>query len=118
MTQDATQRGFEADAADDERLRAAILAALAADPIAALCDLRIGVHHKVAHLGGTAPGLEAWAAVERLVGSVAGVRGVVNRVAAPGAPSPARTIHLDLSGAAPPASRTDSRRSSAVRPPV
>ncbi len=31
-----------------------------------------------------------------LAGGIHGVRGVVNRIEAPGAPTPGRTIHLDL----------------------
>lgn len=77
----------------DERLRDALLAALAADPITAACELRVGVHHGIAHLGGAAPSFAAWTAAEQIAGRVRGVRGVVNRIAAPSAPSPARTIH-------------------------
>jgi hypothetical protein len=35
-------------------------------------------------------------ATEELAGQAPGVRGVVNRIEAPGAPSPAREINLDL----------------------
>ena len=80
----------------DEGLRGALLAALAADPLTAACDLRVGVHHGIAHLGGAASSLAAWVAAGRVAGGVIGVRGVVNRIAAPGAPPPARTIQLDL----------------------
>jgi hypothetical protein len=80
----------------DESLRAAILAALAADERTANAELRVGVLNGVAHLAGTANSLLGRAAAEELAGGIPGVRGVVNRIETPGAPSPAREINLDL----------------------
>jgi len=80
----------------DERLRAAILAALTADPQTAACALRVGVLNGIAHLGGAAATAEVWAAAGRIAAAVPGVRGVVNRIEAPGAPCPARAVNLDL----------------------
>ncbi len=100
----------------DEALRAAVLAALAADERTAGADLRVGVLNGIAHLAGTVGSLaeralaeslaqgvgavgspEARALAESLARGVPGVRGVANRIEAPGAPSPAREINLDLS---------------------
>ena len=81
----------------DEKLRAAILACFAANPHIAAANLRVGVLNGIAHLTGTVPSLEIRSAAAELAGAIPGVRGVVNRIEAPGAPSPARTIHLDIS---------------------
>lgn len=80
----------------DERLRAAILQALSEDARTASLELRVGVSNGIAHLAGQATSLELWKLVETIVARTPGVRGVVNRIEAPGAPSPARTIHLDI----------------------
>ncbi|MEW5870626.1 MAG: BON domain-containing protein [Chloroflexota bacterium] len=80
----------------DANLRAAILAAFAANAHIAGAGLRVGVLNGVVHLAGCVDTLEKRATAEELVSQVPGVRGVVNRIEAPGAPSPARTIHLNL----------------------
>ena len=80
----------------DENLRLAILAAFAADSRTASADLRLGVQNGIAHLAGAVSSLDEREAAEELAGSVPGVRGVVNRIQAPGAPSPARKINLNL----------------------
>jgi len=80
----------------DESLRAAILAALAADERSATVELRVGVLNGVAHLAGAACSLQVRAAAQELAGKIPGVRGVVNRIEAPDAPSPGREINLDL----------------------
>jgi osmotically-inducible protein OsmY len=80
----------------DERLRLAILATFAADSRTASADLRVGVLNGIVHLAGMVDFLVVRAAAEELAGQVGGVRGVVNRIEAPGAPSPAREINLDL----------------------
>ena len=80
----------------DERLRLAILVTFAADSRTASADLRVGVLNGIAHLAGVVDFLVVRAAAEELAGQVGGVRGVVNRIEAPGAPSPAREINLDL----------------------
>jgi osmotically-inducible protein OsmY len=80
----------------DESLRAAILDLFAADARTASADLRVGVLNGIAHLAGTVPSLEVRDAAEDLAKSVHRVRGVVNRIEAPGAPSPARTVNLNL----------------------
>lgn len=82
--------------ASDESLRSAILALLAADSRTAHTDFRVGVLNGIAHLAGVADSLPQRAAAEKLAGQTPGVRGVVNRIEAPGAPSPAREINLDL----------------------
>lgn len=83
-------------ATSDDNLRASILAALAADERTSTADLRVGVLNGVAHLAGAVDTLAIRTAAEELVQRMEGVRGVVNRIEAPGAPSPARKINLDL----------------------
>ena len=78
----------------DEDLRAAILAAFAANAQTASADLRVGVLNGIAHLAGAATSLEIRSTAEELAKNVGGLRGVVNRIEAPGAPSPARRIDL------------------------
>ncbi|MBI5954751.1 MAG: BON domain-containing protein [Chloroflexi bacterium] len=78
----------------DEDLRAATLAAFATDTRIASADLRVGVLNGVAHLAGTASSLEIREKAEELCKTVSGLRGMVNRIEAPGAPSPARRIDL------------------------
>jgi hypothetical protein len=58
--------------------------------------VRVGVLNGIAHLAGTVDSLAERTAVEDLVRGILGVRGVVNRIEAPGAPNPARTINLDI----------------------
>lgn len=84
----------ETDPTVDEQLRAAILQALALDQCTLGLDLRVGVLGGFAHLAGKVPTLELRAHTELVVSSVPGVRGVANRIEAPGAPSPARTVNL------------------------
>lgn len=83
-------------ASADEDLREAVRAALAADPEMAPLDLRIGVLNSVVHLGGQAPSASLRRRAEAVAAGVMGVRGVANRIEAPGAPSPMRTIELPL----------------------
>ncbi len=80
----------------DENLRAEILALLAVGKQTASADLRVGVLNSIVHLAGTMDSLQERAAIEEHVGQLPGVRGVVNRIEAPGAPSPAREINLNL----------------------
>lgn len=79
----------------DEKLRAAILEAFAGDARLGL-GLHVGVLNGVVHLAGKANSLIERAAAELLAVQTPGVRGVVNRIEAPGAPSPAREINLDF----------------------
>lgn len=78
----------------DHTLRSTILSKFAADRRIAFANLRVGVSNGVVHLAGTVASIEVYVAVAELAAGVPGVRGVVNRIEAPGAPSPARTIHL------------------------
>lgn len=80
----------------DGILRALILAALAADERTANANLRVGVLNEIAHLAGAADTLAIRGSAEEIAGRIPGVRGVVNRIEAPGAPSPAREINLKL----------------------
>lgn len=80
----------------DERLRAAILAVLATEVQTVGADLRVGVLNGIVHLAGSVDSLQKRNRAEELVNDVHGVRGVVNRIEAPGGPSPAREINLDL----------------------
>jgi len=80
----------------DERLRTDIRAALAQHELTNGLELRVGVLNGIAHLAGNAPTNRVRKLAEQIVASVDGIRGVVNRIQAPGAPSPSRTIHLHL----------------------
>ena len=78
----------------DECLRWAILAVFSADSRIPIADLRVGVLNSVVHLAGRVDSLKVREAVEKLAKNVSGVRDVVNRIEAPGAPSPSRRIDL------------------------
>lgn len=80
----------------DENLRELILTVLASDIRTASADLRVGVLNGIAHLAGSADSLRKREAAEELAKHVKGIRGVVNRIETPGAPSPARAVNLDL----------------------
>lgn len=80
----------------DERLREHIHALLVSADCTAKYELRVGVLNGIAHLAGTVDSMMTRTAAEDLARNVAGVRGVVNRIEAPGAPSPAREINLEL----------------------
>ncbi len=59
-------------------------------------ELRVGVQDGIVHLAGRLPSLDLWESAAVAAARVPGVRGVVNRIEAPGAPTPARMITLDL----------------------
>jgi osmotically-inducible protein OsmY len=84
------------EARSDDDLRNAVVSALTANEQTAGLDLRVGVLNGVAHLGGSAPSLELWKMAQQIAKQTPGVRGVANRIEAPGAPAPARIIHLDF----------------------
>ena len=87
---------YKGEVSVDERLRMVVLDALSRDADLAPINLRVGVLNAIVHLCGSAPSLALWKQVSRIAGEVPGVRGVVNRIWAPGAPLPTRTVHLDL----------------------
>ena len=87
---------LEEQQALDAGLRLAVLKALEVIELTAPLNLRIGVLNGIVHLAGQAPSLDIWNLAEQLAALIPGVRGVVNRIEAPGAPSPARTINLVL----------------------
>lgn len=80
----------------DGKLRAAILSRFAADDRTAYANLRVGVLNGIVHLVGVVASIETRILAAELAEEVTGVRGVVNRIEAPGAPSPARTVSLNL----------------------
>jgi osmotically-inducible protein OsmY len=80
----------------DEKLRAAILACFAKDERTVYADLRVGVINGIVHLAGVVASIETRILAAELAGEITGVRGLVNRIEAPGAPSPARTVNLNL----------------------
>lgn len=82
----------------DEHLRSKVVAALAENAQTNHLSLRVGVMNAIVHLGGNAPSQELWQLAEQIAAATPGVRGVVNRIEAPGAPPPTRTIHLDIQG--------------------
>jgi osmotically-inducible protein OsmY len=80
----------------DDKMRAVILSRFAADNRTAYANLRVGVLNGIAHLTGVVTSIETRILAAELAEEVTGVRGVVNRIEAPGAPSPARTVNLNL----------------------
>ena len=80
----------------DESLREVILSVFAADSRTASEDLRVGVLNGIAHLAGTVNSISKRSVAEMLAKQIIGIRGVVNRIDAPGAPSPSREINLNL----------------------
>jgi osmotically-inducible protein OsmY len=84
------------DQFSDEKLREAILTRFARNDRTASVNLRVGVQNGIAHIAGIVSSLEVYIVAAEITEVVPGVRGVVNRIEAPGAPSPARTVNLDL----------------------
>lgn len=80
----------------DENLREFILTVFATDSLTASADLRVGVLNGIAHLAGAVDSQSKRDTAEELAKHVCGIRGVVNRIEAPGAPSPSREVNLDL----------------------
>jgi len=80
----------------DEQLREVILNIFAADSRIAPAGLRVGVLNGIAHLAGMVDSLTTREVAEDLVKKLSGIRGVVNRIDAPGAPSPSREVNIDL----------------------
>jgi osmotically-inducible protein OsmY len=80
----------------DEKLRAAILSRFAADKRTAYANLRVGVLNGIVHLAGVVNSTEMRILAAEMAEEVKGVRGVVNRIDAPGAPNPARSVDLNL----------------------
>ena len=80
----------------DEQLRQTVRQALEGDRRTEGLGLRVGVLNGVVSLAGVAPSVSVWRLAQAIAGGVAGVRGVANRIQAPGAPSPMRSIDLDL----------------------
>lgn len=82
----------------DTELREKILALFSTNSSQIFANLRVGVMHGIVHLAGYVDTLARRATAEEMVHKIHAVRGVVNRIEAPGAPSPARTIQLNLTG--------------------
>lgn len=80
----------------DKELRSKILQALSEDERVVALELRVGVLNGIAHLAGFAPDAKTRSLAEEIVAQIEGVRGIVNRIDAPGAPSPSRTVHLNF----------------------
>lgn len=80
----------------DKNLRDIILNILTTDNRTKCNNLRVGVSKGIAHLAGKVESLLVRDSAEELVANVKGVRGVVNRIEAPGAPSPSRVINLKI----------------------
>lgn len=82
----------------DQQLRQDVLELCAAQTFCAGRELHVGVMNSIVHLSGSLASCEDRSMLEQMVSSLAGVRGVVNRIEAPGAPVPARNIRLDITG--------------------
>lgn len=80
----------------DKRLREAVQRRLAAHAFRSFLSVRVGVLNGIVHLAGNAPTLEMRQKAAAVVRIIPGVRGVVNRIEAPGAPPPARPVDLNL----------------------
>lgn len=91
----------------DSDLRAAILAAFAADSRLVAARVRVGVLNRFAHLAGAVDSLATRQAAEELAAQIPGIRGIVNRIDAPGAPRPAREINLPPSSSSVPQANQD-----------
>ncbi|MCZ7549608.1 MAG: BON domain-containing protein [Anaerolineales bacterium] len=78
----------------DEKLRAAILSRFAADDRTAYASLRVGVLNGIVHLAGVVNSIETRILAAELAEETEGVRGVVNRIEAPGAAVSSRSIQL------------------------
>jgi osmotically-inducible protein OsmY len=79
----------------DESLHKKILANLTTDERTATANLRVGVLNGFVHLAGMVLSLDIRTAAGELAGNTPGVRGVINRIDAPGAPRPARIININ-----------------------
>jgi len=80
----------------DRKIRDEILVRFASDERVADANLRVGVLNGIAHLAGMVSSVEIRILAAEFASDVPGVRGVVNRIEAPGAPCPGRTINLNL----------------------
>ncbi len=80
----------------DKTIRCEILSRFASDERIAGLNLHVGVVNGIAHLAGVVSSIEIRTTAADLVRDIQGVRGVVNRIEAPGAPSPGRSIILNL----------------------
>lgn len=80
----------------DTELREKILALFSTNSSQIFANLRVGVTHGIVHLAGYVDTLARRATAEEMVQNIHAVRGVVNRIEAPGAPSPSRSIQLNL----------------------
>jgi hypothetical protein len=80
----------------NEILRKTLLARFAANELTAFANLRVGVSNGIVHLAGVVSSVEVRIVATVIATEMQGVRGVVNRINAPGAPSPARTVNLNL----------------------
>ena len=80
----------------DNILRQLILARFDANERIASANLHVGVSNGIIHLAGYLTLIEDRQLADDMVASIPGVRGVVNRIETPGAPSPARTVNLHI----------------------
>ena len=80
----------------DVKLRAQVIETIFANQQFNQLDIRVGVNKGIVHLAGSAPSLERRQDIEDYVRKISRVRAVVNRVDAPGAPSPSRLIKLNI----------------------
>ena len=80
----------------DIKLRAQVIETICANQQFNQLDIRVGVNKGIVHLGGSAPSIECRQIIEDCVRKISRVRAVVNRIDAPGAPSPSRTVELNI----------------------
>lgn len=80
----------------DEMFRAAVLSVLSENGLNVVVELHVGAVNSIVHLAGRVDSMAMRSSAEELARSIPGVRGVVNRIEAPGAPSPTRIVNLDM----------------------
>lgn len=80
----------------DRRIRNDVCHELRQNEQTAPYFFRVGVLNAIVHLAGEVPSMKVWELAHEIAAHVQGVRGVVNRITAPDAPEPARTVHIYL----------------------
>ncbi|RCK74678.1 MAG: hypothetical protein ANABAC_1395 [Anaerolineae bacterium] len=78
----------------DHDLHDQVRRALAAHPELREAEIRVGTANGFVHLAGKVSSLSVYLLIERIVKDIPGIKSVINRIEAPGAPSPSRSIHL------------------------
>lgn len=81
----------------EENIRSKVQGLLA-EPEYSCYEIQVGVENGIVHLAGSVPDQTMRDQIEFEIGKISGVRGIANRISAPGSPLPGRTIDLNLCG--------------------